>query len=206
VDLISIKSNLTISGTETILSLVAMINKQRSFTEKFNYLSANPPVVNPEYIQGFTDGEGHFAVEIHKPQAGRTVPTIACSLQITQASHDVSLLSAILEYFGGTRIKPTFDITSLSEAQVIKPVSRLWVNQVITKSRSGVPWNRSPIILLFDRLPLLTLKQLDYLDWKSILELAANRAHHNKEGLTQIQKLKAGMNQGRIKISINDLP
>jgi len=100
------------------------MNKSRSFAEKYEYLTANPPIVNAEYIRGFVDGEGHLAVEINT-QVTRSAPTIACSLQVAQAAHDVLLLNAIRGFFKGTRLKPSFDITSLIETQAVPNVVRL---------------------------------------------------------------------------------
>lgn len=54
--------HLTSDGLAQIQSLVANMNKARTFNAKFNYLAEHAPSVNAEYVQGFVDGEGHFAV------------------------------------------------------------------------------------------------------------------------------------------------
>jgi len=118
-------AHLTTAGLEQLRLLTLNKNKKRSYESKYNYLSAHKFIMNAEYVRGFVDGEGHFAVEINKPQEGRNHPTIGCSLQIAQASHDVLLLNSIMEYFGGTRIKPAFDIHSLIAAQGVRNVVRL---------------------------------------------------------------------------------
>lgn len=52
------------------------------------------------------------------------------------------------------------------------------------------------IIPHFDKHPLLTQKQNDYLLFKKITELMNKNEHLNKEGLIKIIKLKASLNKG----------
>lgn len=108
--MISVGRHLTADGQVAITNAISNMNSKRDNVDKYNYLQANLPVINADYIRGFVDAEGHFAVEINNPQVGRSVPTVACSLQVAQASHDALLLMAILNFFGGSRIKPKYDI------------------------------------------------------------------------------------------------
>lgn len=126
-------AHLTANGLAELQEVVANRNKKRHFADKYNHLATNTPIVNADYIRGFVDGEGHF-IEINSPSAGRSVPTIACSLQVAQASHDVILLNAIRNYFYS---KPIFDIFSLDITQEVRNVVRLWVTQVVTTTRLG---------------------------------------------------------------------
>lgn len=50
---------------------------------------------------------------------------------------------------------------------------------------------------LFDKYPLLTHKYFDYLDWKKLIELKAERAQDTPEGLQKMKDIKTGMNKGR---------
>ena len=44
---------------------------------------------------------------------------------------------------------------------------------------------------------MLTQKQLDYLDWKTIVELKNSGSHKSPEGLNLIKEIKANMNSKR---------
>jgi hypothetical protein len=45
--------------------------------------------------------------------------------------------------------------------------------------------------------PMLTRKQLDYLDWKQIVELKSEGAHKTEEGLTLMKQILSKMNSKR---------
>ncbi len=44
---------------------------------------------------------------------------------------------------------------------------------------------------------MLTRKNLDYLDWKRLIQLKAERAHDTPEGRQKMVEIKASMNKGR---------
>jgi hypothetical protein len=74
------------------------------------------------------------------------------TLEIAQRSHDVFVLKAIIEYFGIGYLKPKYDIFSLKDSMNSRDVSRAIFNQY------------EVIIKFVDKYPMLTCKQLDYLD------------------------------------------
>jgi len=73
-------------------------------------------------------------------------------MAIRQSSHDVKLLNAIKHFFGCGYLKPKYDITNLEAAKASRSVNSYVVNQhtVITE--------------FVDKYPMLTRKQLDFLD------------------------------------------
>jgi len=52
------------------------------------------------------------------------------------------------------------------------------------------------IIPFFDKYPLITQKQGDYILFKQAIELMKNKEHLTVEGLTKIVSIKASMNKG----------
>lgn len=88
-------------------------------------------------------------------------------------------------FFSCGYLKPKYDFSSLDAAKAARSVSRYVVNQhaVITE--------------FVDKYPMLTRKQLDYLDWKKLIELKAERAQDTPEGRLMMEKIKASMNRGR---------
>jgi len=53
------------------------------------------------------------------------------------------------------------------------------------------------IIPLFNKYPLLGVKNLDYLDWCKTANLFIEGKHLTNEGLNLIKEIKSGMNTGR---------
>jgi hypothetical protein len=73
-------------------------------------------------------------------------------MEIAQSSHDIEVLNAIKNFFGVGYLKPKYDIKSLNESKKSRSVSRLIINQ------------SSVIAEFFNKYPMLTRKQLDFLD------------------------------------------
>jgi len=74
------------------------------------------------------------------------------TLEIAQSNHDVKLLKAFVEFFGNGYIKPKYDINDIETAKASRIVNRFVINQHLAVTE------------FFDQYPLLTRKQLDYLD------------------------------------------
>jgi len=145
--------HLTPAGAATIIGLYNTMNTSRSFEDKYNYLSTHEFNINDQYVQGFVDAEGYFGCYIGQPgQRGRPTTIVTCTLEIAQATHEVLLLHAIIVYLGLGYLKPSYDIYSLDAVLSARNVSRIVINQ------------NAPIIDLFTRYPLHTLKQEDFLD------------------------------------------
>jgi len=85
------------------------------------------------------------------------------SMEIAQANHDVLILIAIKQFFNGGYIKPKYNVSSITECQESRSVNRFILRD--TKK----------IIEFVNKYPMLTRKHLDYLDWKTIVELKKQR-------------------------------
>lgn len=53
------------------------------------------------------------------------------------------------------------------------------------------------IVPFLDKYPLIGAKALEYVDFKTVLELMDNKIHLTKEGYDQIKVIKDGMNTKR---------
>lgn len=188
-------SHLTTEGIEAILSIKAKMNKNRSFDEKWNFMSNNKPIsLHRDWVAGFIDREGTFHIELAQ-RAGntRTNTYTACygELSVAQNSHDILVLDAIKEFFNNkgakASLKPKYDIISLREAKSMRSVSRVKIRQ------------EQFVIDLLDKHPLLTQKKLDFQDYKEVMSLYRSKAHLTKEGFSKMMRLKRGMNTGRNK-------
>jgi hypothetical protein len=134
--------------------------------------------LNPYYITGFTDGEGCFFIGVSpdtKYKAGFRVKAI---FQIGIHIKDMDLLNKIKLYFnvGG--------ITRLGEESIQYRVSALKDLNVIIDH--------------YEKYPLLTYKQSDFLLFKEVVELIKQGKHLTSEGLNKIISIKASLNSQTI--------
>ena len=111
--------------------------------------------------------------------------SLAPTLEIAQSNHDVLLLNAFIQFFGCGYLKPKYDIYDLDAVKNSRIVNRFIINQ------------HSVVTEFFDKYHLLTRKYLDYLDWKTLIQLKGERAQDTVEGLQKMKDIKAHMNKGR---------
>lgn len=170
-----------------VLSIKNNINKGRSYEQRWSYLKNKKFNLRSEWVQAFIDGEGTFQCRIADTISRNSkYVSVNPTLEIAQRSHDVFVLKAIIEYFGIGYLKPKYDIFSLKDSINSRDVSRAIFNQY------------EVIIKFVDKYPMLTCKQLDYLDWKEIIMLKNKDAHKTEEGKFIMLELKLGMNRGRL--------
>jgi len=60
------------------------------------------------------------------------------------------------------------------------------------------------LIPLFDKNAIEGVKALDYADWRKVAYLMKEGCHRTKDGLKEIQEIKAGMNSKRISILVSN--
>jgi len=170
-----------------ILLIKNNMNNSRSFEQRWTYLKNSEPIkLNNEWVQAFVDGEGCFYFGIANAMSrGKPYIALTPTLEIAQSNHDVLILNAIVQFFGCGYIKPKYDIYDVDAVKSSRIVSRFVVNQ------------HSVIISFFDKYPLFTRKYLDYLDWKKLITLKAERVQDTTEGLHKIKGIKSSMNKGR---------
>ena len=80
---------------------------------------------------------------------------------------------------------PKFDTTSMSETLDSRSVSRYVTN------------NEGKVTAFLDNYPLKTQKQLDYLDWKKLIDMKNEGLHKTEEGRETMEKVKSMMNRYR---------
>ena len=184
--IMSQKEHLTIEGMEKINKIVSLMNKNRSFEDKYNHcksflaLSDNEVKYNlpQHWVQGFLTGEGLFYIYL----SGTVVNP---SLELGQNSHDVAILIALKKFFNGGYVKPKYNFNDLEECKNSRSLNRFILR------------NTESIIKFADEYPILTRKHLDYLDWKKIVELKNKGTHKTVEGLALINEIVSKMNSKR---------
>jgi len=134
--------------------------------------------LNPDFITGFTDGDGSFIIRITKKNKLKTGWEIQPTFSIHLASKDKTLLYQIQNFFGVGSIS----INKRDESVVL--------------SISSLKDLTSVIIPHYIKYPLLTKKRADFELFKKVIDIMVNKKHLTPEGLNKILSLKASINLG----------
>ena len=139
--------------------------------------------LSPNYVTGFTDGEGCFFVGISKDVKFKTGYRVKATFQIGLHEKDIALLEQIKLFFGVGKV------TRLGTESVQYRVSGLDDLNTITNH--------------FDNYPLLTRKHSDYIFFKEVINLMKESKHLTLEGLNRIVSIKSTLNNGELSDSLN---
>lgn len=132
--------------------------------------------LNPWWVTGFCDGESSFSILIRKSKTHKLGWSVELCFQIDIHRKDIAILEEIKNYFGSGEIYN----------------HRLQTVQYRVQSIKGI----MNIINHFDKYPLITQKQSNYLLFKDVINLIVNKEHLTIEGLQKILSIKATMNLG----------
>jgi len=150
-----------------------------------NIIPVDRPIISttnltePQWIAGFVCGEGNFGVKIKKSKKNKIGYQIQLIFILTQHYRDIKLMENLKKYFGSGTIKKD---------------TRHPAVYLILINFSDIT---NKIIPLFEKYPILGVKQLDYLDFCKVAKLMKEGSHLTREGLDLIRKIKTGMNTGR---------
>lgn len=141
-------------------------------------LISNYIIPDAQWIAGFTSGEGCFMIKISKSPASKLGLGVQLIFQLTQNNRDEELMKCILTYFGcGTLVKD-----GTKTVYVVRKLSN----------------NLDIIIPFFKNHVVVGVKQQDYLDWCKAADIIKTKGHLTTSGLDEVQKIKEGMNRGRV--------
>ena len=136
-------------------------------------------------------GEGSFSILVLKRTAYKTGWNIIPVFTISLNSRDAALIEKIQHFFG----------TGLLRCPVIGKIS--WGPMATRKKDNAVYFTvksvkdlMNVIIPHFEKFPLLTEKQADFVLFKEIVTIMSNKQHLNIEGLNKILMLKSSLNKG----------
>jgi hypothetical protein len=121
-----------------------------------------------------------FFVDIFKSKTHTIGYQVKLQFQISQHSRDAKLIRSLEQYFNCGRVK--------------EPSGRLDLNFVVTKF-SDI---ESKIIPFLKKYPLQGAKRLDFESFVQVAEIFKIKGHLTAEGFQKIQKIKSGMNTGRV--------
>ena len=193
VTLINQKEHLTFSGLHKIISLKASMNLglPTELKSAFPYIA---PVIrpkrsdeeslkskiNPYWMVGFTAAEGCFSIRITKSLTTKTGFQVQLRYQVTQHSIDKVFMNSLVNFWGCGKVFLRFRENKV-DFQILK-----------FKDLSD------KVIPLFQSIPMQGVKSNDFADFCKAVEIIKMKKHLTNEGLDQLEKLKVGMNKGRI--------
>jgi hypothetical protein len=188
VELINLKENKKKESLIKFVNIRASMNNGLSPILKENFIKVVPverPHVetvynlNPNWLAGFFDGEACFYVNITK---SKTKVGYAVNLTFTldQHSRDKSLIEYIIKY--------------LNCGNLITIPGAPYIRFSVSKFSHII----DVIIPFLNKYSLMGSKKLDFNDFNLIANLMKQKSHLTTKGLSQIQKIKAGMNKGRM--------
>lgn len=185
-ELIKNKEHLTVEGLKKIVAIKASVNKGLPSELKEVYPDVEPvkrcsvenkEIPDPNWLVGFTSGEGCFAVRVFGSTHHQTGYQVQLRFQITQQDRDLELMESIIKYLNCGVISKRGDVVDFHVTKFTD----------ITEK----------IIPFFAKYPILGVKKANYEDFCKVAELMKEKAHLTEEGLEQIRKIKDGMNSHR---------
>jgi sRNA-binding regulator protein Hfq len=132
--------------------------------------------LNPNFVTGFSDAEACFHVSILRNTKFNVGMSVGVFFQISLNKRDKSLLMELKDYFGVGNIRYRKDGVLFYQVFTVKDLKR--------------------VVEHFDKYPLMTKKQADYLLFKMAIDLIDNKEHLTMEGLRKLVSIRASMNFG----------
>jgi len=128
----------------------------------FSTVSCNDTKLNPYFVSGFVDAEGHFGTTIYKDSKLKTNWRVLSYFSISLNEKDSILLEQLKEFFGG-----------------IGTIRKDIKSNALKYSVSDTKDLTNIIIPHFNKYPLLTQKKADFLLFSEIIELK-NKGFKNR--------------------------
>lgn len=179
--------HLTVEGLQKIVNIRASLNKGLStslveaFPNNTPVLRPSLPVSNtklhPQWVAGFTSGDGSFKVSIRESKLYKAGSRVALIFVLTQHIRDELLLKSLIDFF---KCGHTYS----------------YKDYVEFRCQSFIDIYEK-ILPFFFKYPILGIKAQDFYDWAKIAKMIQTKVHLTNEGLDQIRKIRIGMNKGR---------
>ena len=188
--LMSKKEHLSNSGLTKIISLKASLNLGLKGWVADLFANVEPAIrpeikvlrvedLNPYWVSGFICAEGCFNIVLSKNDKLKAGYRASIWFILTQNNRDSELMYKIRDLFKSGSIKCS-DRDNTVELRI-----------------TDFQYLKNILVPFLDKYPLIGAKALEYVDFKTVLELMDNKIHLTKEGYDQIKMIKDGMNTKR---------
>lgn len=188
VEIVNQKEHLTPQGIQKIINIKASLNKGLSGVLKSATLNTTPmarpsvevpEIINPNWLAGFTTGEGCFYVSVTESKTNKIGFKVNLWFKLSQHSRDRLLFDSIIKY--------------LRCGIMSDDGRRSAVYLTVTKFTDLL----EKIIPLFDKYPIEGTKRLDFIEFKNVAKIVNDKSHLTSEGIKKICEIKTRMNTGR---------
>lgn len=170
---------------QTVLNIKSAMNKGGISDTLLSYfpdtIAVTRPEVqtkaipNPNWVSGFIEGEGNFAIKILKNSKYKSGYSARVWFQVNQHYRDDLLIKEFISFFGcGVTYKDTNGMVTYFVVSKLSDIMNI-------------------IIPFFEKHPLQGSKLCNYLDFKTGAIILNNKEHLNSEGLVKLQNLKAAL-------------
>ena len=188
------KEHLSTDGLLDIINIKASMNNglSKKLTAEFPIskpcprpVVGNPVIPHPQWIAGFTSGDGSFSVLIRQiittDHNGEQVGKFRIILRFTVSQHkrDRDLMTNIINYLNCGRLVEYDNM----------------VDFCVESNKD----NLNKIIPFFNNNNILGMKAKDFEDWVKIANIINSKGYLlNKKDVEEVYQIKSGMNKGRI--------
>jgi len=150
-----------------------MDNPQRLYVQ-----SHSSTRLDAQWVVGFTDGEGCFYVGIN-PHPDMTAGfQVLPEFTIVQHKHDIKLLYAIKSFFGCGVVRVNHDDRMAYRVRSVEHLGKI-------------------IVPFFANYPLRSIKNVDFIRFRRVIELINKGEHLKPEGIEKIRAITMLMNRGK---------
>lgn len=146
------------------------------------------------WLVGFSDGEGCFHIGISRNKTMKSGYQVIAEFTIVQHVRDLALLEAIRDYLNCGVVKRN------RGKSADLPDSSNRINQRWSFCVRKLDDHINIIIPMFEQVPLVSQKRLDFEDFKTVVFMMKQGEHLTPEGLEKIREIKSKMNRGRLPI------
>ena len=132
--------------------------------------------LSPDWVVGFTDGEGCFFIGIQKHPEMSSGYQVLPEFTIVQHERDIQILYALKEHFKCGVVRRNHGDRFAYRVRELKSLKR--------------------IVEFFEKHPLKTRKNVDFRKFRRVLMMMEQDKHLTKDGLLEILHIVSEMNTG----------
>src|SRR5271156_5899540 len=172
-------------------------NNNRGRTD-FAMATINNIVIKPYWLLGFIEGEGCFSIQKHAKYL-----TIMSSFILTQTLEQKPVMVAIQTFLNNLEPLNSLD----TKVKLIVQEKNIYIQKAKSTIRvyvTNYSFITNYLIPFLDSLVFSSIKELDYLDWKSVIKIKALKKHLTEEGSEVIKLTISRMNQNRKSTAFNN--
>ena len=200
------KEHLTLDGLQKILCIKVFLNLGLSDEIKINFPNISPikrplivdqKIIDPNWLSGFSSGEGCFHVRFKKSTASKFGVQVSLLFKISLLLRHLAPHPSLRKGAepGGRNERDKELMKSFIDYLNCGNISKnsTWIDYTCVRYDDLV----LKIIPFFDKYKIVGVKLQDYLDFKKVADLMKTKYHLTTLGLEQIKEIKEGMNKGR---------